>query len=138
LEEQRRRESMLKRIQELHAAEAKLQAEMSCTPVVAKSPRSLMSHQPLFGLDAELSERVKQKNKDSDWEDAVEWVQSVCGENVDCRTDNETGETHFWKVLRSGGLLCQLLNTLFPGTVTRMNKNKVCSSDTLFCVKKLT
>ncbi len=122
VEEQKRRESMVKRIQELHAAEAQLQSEMS-TPV-AKSPRSLMSHQPLFGLDAELSERVKAKNKDSDWEEAVTWVESIVGENGEARHPNETGETHFWKVLRSGSMLCQLLNTLFPNTITRMNKNK--------------
>jgi hypothetical protein len=121
-EEQRRRESMLRRIQELHAAEAQLQAEMT-TPV-CKSPRSLMSHQPLFGLDAELSERVKAKNKDSDWEEAVAWVESVVGEKGERRGPNETGETHFWKVLRSGSMLCHLINTLFPGTITRMNKNK--------------
>ena len=80
-----------------------------------------MGHQQLFGMDAELSERVKAKNKDRDWEEAVEWVAQVTGETVEARQENELAETHFWRVLRPGTLLCNLLNTLFPGTVTRMN-----------------
>jgi hypothetical protein len=64
------------------------------------------------------------KNKDSDWEEAVAWVEAVVGETGEARGPNETGETHFWKVLRSGAMLLSLLNTLFPNTVTRMNKNK--------------
>lgn len=115
VEEQKRRDSMVREIQELHAAEQEIQGQMSA---VKQKPV-----QNLYGMDAELHEKVQSKYTDKDWLDAVTWATQVTGKRV-LLPDDCTAEEKFWSAFRSGTLLCSLINVLFPGTLAKTNNHE--------------
>lgn len=86
----------------------------------APAPRSLWRPSllaedlpPVYGLDAELKAK-REANYDTNAEDeAANWVQAITGVQV-------VGE--FGEALRTGQVLCQLLNCIKPGTIAKINK----------------
>eukprot|EP01102_Stenamoeba_stenopodia_P008013 TRINITY_DN2270_c0_g1_i1.p1 TRINITY_DN2270_c0_g1~~TRINITY_DN2270_c0_g1_i1.p1 ORF type:complete len:143 (+),score=45.37 TRINITY_DN2270_c0_g1_i1:107-535(+) len=72
-------------------------------------------HGPSYGLDADLQERLKEKY-DPALESAVrEWIQAVLGEPLGA-------DLH--ESLKSGVILCNLVNKIRPGVVKNIQKGK--------------
>lgn len=69
-----------------------------------------------YGLDAELAAR-REANYDYEAEaEAQEWIEGVTG----VKFADEFGEE-----LRNGKTLCELINTIKPGAVRRVNDSKM-------------
>lgn len=67
---------------------------------------------PMYGLDAELKAKAE-ANYDATAEfEAAQWVQDITGVQV-------IGE--FGEALRTGQVLCQLVNCIQPGTIAKIN-----------------
>jgi len=67
---------------------------------------------PLYGLDAELAEKVAAKFDSGAENEAAQWIEAITGANV---------AGSFSSALRSGQVLCELVNKIKPGTVARIN-----------------
>jgi len=68
-------------------------------------------------LDAETFLRMKAK-EDPEWERKVgEWVEDALGRSIEDTSD-------LWKSLKSGVVLCQLVNKIKPGTIPKYNDKK--------------
>ncbi|CAE8686986.1 unnamed protein product, partial [Polarella glacialis] len=67
---------------------------------------------PCYGLDAELKAKAAAKYDAQAEEDAARWVQAITGEEV-------VGD--FFDALRSGQVLCQLVNSIRAGSVAKIN-----------------
>lgn len=65
-----------------------------------------------FGLSRELAEKNAAKYSAEDEAEIVEWIAAITGVEV----PEKTGPDAFQEFLKSGTLLCQLLNTLKPGS----------------------
>jgi hypothetical protein len=77
------------------------------------SPRpSLTEELPCYGLDAELKAKAAAKYDPVAEEEAAKWVQAVTGEDV---------VSDFFDALRTGQVLCQLVNCISPGVVPKIN-----------------
>eukprot|EP00928_Gymnodinium_smaydae_P035628 TRINITY_DN25044_c0_g10_i1.p1 TRINITY_DN25044_c0_g10~~TRINITY_DN25044_c0_g10_i1.p1 ORF type:complete len:844 (-),score=182.94 TRINITY_DN25044_c0_g10_i1:136-2667(-) len=76
------------------------------------SPRSPTEKSPIYGLDVELQARAASKYDRLAEDEAAAWIQAITGENV-------SGD--FAGALRSGQVLCQLINTIRPGTIAKIN-----------------
>lgn len=76
-----------------------------------------------YGLTAEL-ELKKQEKYDADEETAaLGWIEAVL--NKPGLFDDVTGSYEVQQVLKDGILLCELINTLQPGSVKRVNHQKM-------------
>lgn len=90
----------------------------STIPEGQRTPATRSSWQPsevlpLYGLDAELKAKAE-ANKDLSAEDeAGQWVEEITGFKV-------VGE--FGESLRTGQVLCQLINNIKPGTIRKINE----------------
>jgi len=67
---------------------------------------------PIYGLDAELKTKAEAKYDHSFEDQTAQWVQDITGVQV-------VGE--FGEALRTGQVLCQLLNGIRPGTIAKIN-----------------
>lgn len=77
------------------------------------SPRhSATEELPCYGLDAELKAKAAAKYDPIAEEEAAKWVQAVTGEDV---------VSDFFDALRTGQVLCQLVNCISPGVVPKIN-----------------
>jgi len=77
------------------------------------SPRPIKEDLPCYGLDAELRAKAAAKYDTEAEEGAAQWIEAVTGEPV---------LNQFFPALRSGEVLCQLLNCIRPATVLRINQ----------------
>jgi len=68
---------------------------------------------PLYGLDAELKAKAEAKYDLSAEDEAGQWVEEITGVKV-------VGE--FGESLRTGQVLCQLINTIKPGSIRKINE----------------
>jgi hypothetical protein len=68
---------------------------------------------PLYGLDAELKAKAEAKYDLSAEDEAGQWVEEITGVKV-------VGE--FGESLRTGQVLCQLINNIKPGTIRKINE----------------
>jgi len=84
----------------------------------APSPRSSLRRSsmheefPMYGLDAELKAKAVANYDNSAEDQAAEWVQDITGVQV-------VGK--FGEALHTGQVLCQLLNCIQPGTISKIN-----------------
>jgi hypothetical protein len=69
------------------------------------------NHAELKGLDAEISKKLESKFDAQAEKDALQWIEKVTSEKV----------FDFAEGLKSGKVLCKLINTLRPGTIPRYN-----------------
>lgn len=67
---------------------------------------------PVYGLDAELKAKAEAKYDTTAEHEAAQWVQDITGVQV-------VGE--FGEALRTGQVLCQLVNCIQPGTIKKIN-----------------
>eukprot|EP00931_Biecheleriopsis_adriatica_P004034 TRINITY_DN105768_c0_g1_i1.p1 TRINITY_DN105768_c0_g1~~TRINITY_DN105768_c0_g1_i1.p1 ORF type:complete len:870 (+),score=238.62 TRINITY_DN105768_c0_g1_i1:74-2683(+) len=81
-------------------------------PSPAPSPRPEREVVPIYGLDAELKAKAAAKYDTNAEEDAAQWVEAVTGHKV---------IGNFAGALRSGGVLCDLVNCIRPGTIPKVN-----------------
>ncbi|KAK3252307.1 hypothetical protein CYMTET_38395 [Cymbomonas tetramitiformis] len=76
---------------------------------------------PLYGLDAELAAKAAAKYDPESEKQAREWITAITGEDL----SQACGAEAFAAALKSGVLLCSLLNGIKPGTVKKVNKQKM-------------
>lgn len=69
-----------------------------------------------YGMDAELADKISAKYDKSMEIEACEWINSITGESV---------AENFGEALKSGEILCCLINKIRPGTVKKVNKMKM-------------
>ncbi|CAK9114159.1 unnamed protein product [Durusdinium trenchii] len=67
---------------------------------------------PCYGLDAELKAKAAAKYSRTAEEAAAHWVEAVTGHHV---------QGNFGTILRSGAILCDLINCIQPGTIAKVN-----------------
>eukprot|EP00762_Andalucia_godoyi_P002832 ANDGO_04402.mRNA.1 Myophilin len=68
---------------------------------------------PLYGLDAELHKKMQDKRDPQREADAFAWIAKVTNMEVNSIED-----------LKSGAILCELINAIKPGSVKKINKMK--------------
>jgi len=69
------------------------------------------------GLDADLKRKAAEKYDVGLENEAAEWIEAVTG---------ETGiKGNFAEALHSGVVLCKLINTIKPGSIKKINENKM-------------
>ena len=76
------------------------------------SPRPKPEDLPCYGLDAELKAKAAAKYSHSAEEAAANWVQAVTGHHF---------QIDFGTTLRSGAILCDLVNCIRPGSISKVN-----------------
>jgi len=67
---------------------------------------------PSYGLDAELKAKAEEKYNSTAEDEVAQWVEEITGVQV-------MGD--FGEALRTGQVLCQLVNTIKPGTIKKIN-----------------
>eukprot|EP00930_Biecheleria_cincta_P048714 TRINITY_DN33991_c0_g1_i1.p1 TRINITY_DN33991_c0_g1~~TRINITY_DN33991_c0_g1_i1.p1 ORF type:complete len:883 (+),score=207.14 TRINITY_DN33991_c0_g1_i1:23-2671(+) len=76
------------------------------------TPRTTHDDLPYYGLDAELRAKATAKYDAQAEGDAAQWVEAVTGHEV---------AGNFFGALRSGEVLCQLVNCIRPNTILKIN-----------------
>jgi len=71
----------------------------------------MANHGPVYGLDAELKAKRDASYDPKLESEAKSWITSQTGENV-------SGD--FQQALKSGVILCKLMNKVYPGKVTKI------------------
>lgn len=69
----------------------------------------------LYGMDLETQLRNEERFDDQAERDVLDWIEAVTQEQVD----------HIWLHLKSGRLLCKLINKIRPGTIKKINKQQI-------------
>jgi hypothetical protein len=101
-----------------HVLQTSLPEELDDQPALNSAPRSswrprnAQDELPIYGLDAELKAKAEAKYDNGAEYQAAKWVQDITGVQV-------VGE--FGEALRTGQVLCQLLNCIRPGTIAKIN-----------------
>eukprot|EP00163_Fabomonas_tropica_P014082 TRINITY_DN2572_c0_g1_i23.p2 TRINITY_DN2572_c0_g1~~TRINITY_DN2572_c0_g1_i23.p2 ORF type:complete len:200 (+),score=48.62 TRINITY_DN2572_c0_g1_i23:66-602(+) len=74
---------------------------------------------PMYGVDKELAAKRAAKYDPELEAQARDWIQQVTGETVG------TGPDDFCESLKSGVILCNLINKIKPGAVKKVNNSKI-------------
>lgn len=69
------------------------------------------------GFAAEAQRKINSKYSEELAQECLEWVSSVTGLPLNTSGDPD----NFFEVLKDGQVLCQLVNTLIPGSVKKVN-----------------
>ncbi|XP_028329382.1 calponin-2 [Gouania willdenowi] len=69
---------------------------------------------PAYGLTAEVKNKIAQKYDSQKEEELRLWIEDITGSSIG---------PDFQKGLKSGVILCELINTLQPGSVKKINKS---------------
>jgi len=70
-----------------------------------------------YGMDAELAAKAKEKYDPELENQAAEWIEAVTGESG--------VKGNFAEALKSGVVLCKVLNTIKPGTIKKINEQSM-------------
>lgn len=76
-----------------------------------------MASGPIYGLDAELKAKRDARYSVEDEQAVTEWIEAVTGQH--------RGDASFAAWLQSGEVLCNLANAVKPGSVKRINKQRM-------------
>jgi len=71
----------------------------------------MANHGPVYGLDAELKSRRDQSFDPKLEREALQWISSVTGEHL---------SGSIYESLKSGIVLCKLMNKLQPGKISKI------------------
>merc|ERR1711916_191592 len=71
------------------------------------------------GLDSDLREKMAARYSDEDEALVRQWIEDVLGETLEAGCDN------MMEQLKSGVILCNLMNALVPGSISKINKGKL-------------
>ncbi|KAK7097532.1 hypothetical protein V1264_004493 [Littorina saxatilis] len=79
-----------------------------------------------YGLTAEVNRKIQEKYDVNLEQEARRWIEQILGDELVPGSDPNTplGHDKFHEVLRDGQVLCRLINTLHPGSVKKVNKQK--------------
>ncbi|XP_022109736.1 myophilin-like [Acanthaster planci] len=69
-----------------------------------------------YGMTAELADKTAAKYDPQQEREAQDWIEAVTGERV---------QGSFQEGLKSGVILCKLINVLQPGSVKKINESKM-------------
>ncbi|XP_076446936.1 myophilin-like [Babylonia areolata] len=80
-----------------------------------------------YGLSAEIHRKIQSKYDVTLEQEARTWIEQLLGEELVPGADPSTplGHDTFHEVLRDGQVLCRLMNVLKPGSVKKVNRQKV-------------
>jgi len=92
---------------------AQEELQLEAAPRSSWRPSQHQAETPIYGLDAELKAKADAKYDSSAEDRAAQWVQSITRVQV-------VGA--FGDSLRTGEVLCQLINCIKPGTIRKINK----------------
>merc|ERR1711988_1025463 len=73
-------------------------------------------HGPAYGLSAELKAKQASKYDQKLENEARAWIEAVTGQSIG---------PNFWDGLKSGVLLCEVVNRIRPGTIKKINRNNM-------------
>jgi len=79
----------------------------------AKQRRSRSISPVKYGLDKDTQEKIKEKYDYVLEEQAMDWIEEITKENID----------HFYESLKSGELLCRVINAMRPNMIKNININ---------------
>ncbi|KAH3830079.1 muscle-specific protein 20-like [Dreissena polymorpha] len=84
-----------------------------------------MANRPVgYGLTSEVHRRINLKYSLELEQEARQWIEEVLGKPLVAGADPHTplGEERFQAALKDGVLLCELINTLKPGSVKKIHR----------------
>jgi len=81
----------------------------------AQETQSISISPVRYGMDLEHQQKIKAKYDVAAEEKAMDWIEAVTGERIDV----------FHKGLKSGVVLCKLINKIRPGMITKINTKPV-------------
>lgn len=88
-------------------------------PAAAGSPRPSVEAKPkedgLYGMDADLKAKQEAGHDQALEEQVIKWVEDIVG------AEKAKGDQSMHEWLKSGQVLCHLLNAIKPGTVKKVN-----------------
>lgn len=85
---------------------------------VQNSGRTNTNHGPVYGLDAELKKKMQLQYDPNLEAEAVQWITAVTG-----KMKPAGEELGAW--LHDGTILCELVNTIRPGIIKKINKSSM-------------
>lgn len=87
-----------------------------------------MAHRPhAFGLTGEVQRKIKGKYSEELEQGARTWIEAVLEIELVPGADPNTplGERAFQESLKNGVVLCNLMNTIKPGSIKKINQNNM-------------
>ena len=76
---------------------------------------------PKSGYAREAQEKIDSKYSEADACEVLEWIRNLTGHPDDVSGDQD----NVYNVLRDGMVLCELMNAIQPGTITKMQQSKL-------------
>lgn len=84
--------------------------------ILRESSVELVSNSDIkFGMDIEIHEKRKKGYDDKREEQAMDWIEAVTKKHLD----------DFHEDLKSGVILCDLLNALYPGVIQKVGEKDI-------------
>lgn len=77
-----------------------------------------------YGLTEEVNRKIKKKYNTELEQQARLWIEEVIGEQLGEDRDTPLGEAGMHEKLKSGVLLCRVINELKPGSVPKINQTR--------------
>ena len=85
-----------------------------------------MANRPTgYGLTAETKRKIDSKFDAYLANDALDWIEAVCNEAIFADREGSDLKKYIQGKLKDGVILCKLINTLQPGSVTKVNGGKM-------------
>jgi Calponin homology (CH) domain len=101
-----------------------LREHVDAGPAVNQA-RSPMKRRGLFGMNAELAERIEAKFDPQRARAALAWVRAVAGSDENDSDGAANDDELSLDFLKDGVLLCELVNTIRPGIVKKIHRSKI-------------
>jgi len=119
LEQQKKEEAIIKKAEDEKRVRSRrlTRGELELPlPQAIKLDTTSISISPIrYGMDLEVHEKMKSKHDKNEEEICMDWIELITGDPVD----------HFHKSLKSGVLLCKVLNKIRPGIIPKINPKPI-------------
>uniref|UniRef100_A0A023F9W3 Transgelin n=1 Tax=Triatoma infestans TaxID=30076 RepID=A0A023F9W3_TRIIF len=73
------------------------------------------------GFAAEAQRKINSKYNEDHAQECLEWIKIITNEPINTSGDMD----NFFEILKDGTLLCRLVNVIKPGSVKKINENKM-------------
>eukprot|EP00173_Palmaria_palmata_P000489 Plantae.Rhodophyta-Palmaria_palmata.ctg12275.p1 GENE.Plantae.Rhodophyta-Palmaria_palmata.ctg12275~~Plantae.Rhodophyta-Palmaria_palmata.ctg12275.p1 ORF type:complete len:353 (-),score=46.45 Plantae.Rhodophyta-Palmaria_palmata.ctg12275:43-1080(-) len=77
------------------------------------------TQQRLYGIDAEIAQKLDSKYQLADWQAAIGWIEEVLGYSIS--NDPILSKNDFHRALYNGVALCKLINKIYPKTIDKIH-----------------